>query len=43
MDVRDPQLNHLCFEDDTIMFTSIRAKTLKHIIQTLKNYEKTSG
>ncbi|XP_015160416.1 uncharacterized protein [Solanum tuberosum] len=43
MEVRGPQVNHLSFADDIILFTSGRQKTLKLIMQTLNSYEETSG
>ncbi|KAH0772311.1 hypothetical protein KY290_016292 [Solanum tuberosum] len=43
METRGPQVNHLSFADDIILFTSGRQKTLKLIMRTLKNYEETSG
>ena len=42
MELRGPQVNHMCFADDTMMFTSGRAKTLHLIMQTIKNCEETS-
>lgn len=38
-----PQVNHLCFADDIILFTSRSAKSLKLIMITLRTYEDTSG
>lgn len=43
MEVRGPQVNHLSFANDNIVFTSGRTKTLKLILQTLKEYEETTG
>ncbi|XP_049348952.1 uncharacterized protein LOC125813502 [Solanum verrucosum] len=43
MDLRGPQVNHLSFADDIILFTSGRQRTLKLIMQTLSSYEETSG
>ncbi|XP_015160977.1 uncharacterized protein [Solanum tuberosum] len=43
MEPRGPQVNHLSFADDIILFTSGRQKTLKLIMQTLNNYEEISG
>ena len=36
-------MNHLSFEDDTILFTSVWAKSLKLIMQTLRTYENNFG
>ena len=43
METRGPQVNHLSFADDIILFTSGRCKTLKLLVTTLKEYEKTFG
>ncbi|XP_015084239.1 uncharacterized protein LOC107027648 [Solanum pennellii] len=43
MEKRGPQVNHLSFADDIILFTSGRCKTLKLLMNTLKEYEKISG
>ena len=43
MERRGPQVNHLSFADDIILFTSGRQKTLKLLMKTLKEYEETSG
>ncbi|XP_015057525.1 uncharacterized protein LOC107003747 [Solanum pennellii] len=43
MEKRGPQVNHLSFADDIILFTSGRCKTLKILMDTLKEYEKISG
>ena len=36
-------MNHLSFADDIILFTFGRCKTLKILINTLNEYENTSG
>ena len=36
-------MNHLRFDDDIILFTSGRCKTLILLMETLKEYEDTSG
>ena len=41
--IRGPQLNHLSFTDDIILFTSVRCWTLKLLMATLKEYGDTSG
>ena len=43
METRGPQVNHLSFADDIILFTSGRCKTLKLLVTTLKEYEHTLG
>ncbi|KAK6781999.1 hypothetical protein RDI58_019795 [Solanum bulbocastanum] len=43
MEMRGPQVNHLSFVDDIILFTSGRHRTLKLIIETLTSYEETLG
>ncbi|KAK4724026.1 hypothetical protein R3W88_026805 [Solanum pinnatisectum] len=43
MERRGPQINHLSFTDDIIIFTSGRKHSLKLIIQTLATYERVSG
>ncbi|XP_049378041.1 uncharacterized protein LOC125842768 [Solanum stenotomum] len=43
MEPKGPQVNHLSFADDIILFSSGRQKTLKLIMQTLNLYEETSG
>ena len=43
MEQRGPQVNHLSFADDIILFTSGRSKTLKLLMYTLREYEKVSG
>ena len=43
MEKRGPQVNHLSFADDIILFTSGRSRTLKLLMNTLKVYEETSG
>nr|XP_010319955.1 uncharacterized protein LOC104647080 [Solanum lycopersicum] len=43
MERRGPQVNHLSFADDIILFTSGRHKTLKLLMKTLKDYNETSG
>ena len=43
MEMRGPQVNHLSFVYDIILFTSGRCKTLKILMNTLKEYENTSG
>ncbi|KAK6782003.1 hypothetical protein RDI58_019799 [Solanum bulbocastanum] len=43
MERKGPQVNHLSFADDIILFTSGRQKTLQLVMQTLNVYEKTSG
>ncbi|XP_055826362.1 uncharacterized protein LOC129894731 [Solanum dulcamara] len=40
---RGPQINHLSFADDVIIFSSGRAQTLQLIMETLHTYESTSG
>ncbi|KAH0646562.1 hypothetical protein KY284_034446 [Solanum tuberosum] len=43
MEMSGPQINHLSFADDIIIFTSGRKDSLKLIMQTLTTYEKISG
>jgi len=43
MEMRAPQINHLSFADDIIIFTSERKHSLKLIMKTLAIYEQTSG
>ncbi|KAK6791450.1 hypothetical protein RDI58_010531 [Solanum bulbocastanum] len=43
MEERGPQINHLSFADDIIIFTSGRRQSLKLIMHTLATYERTSG
>ncbi|KAK6782008.1 hypothetical protein RDI58_019804 [Solanum bulbocastanum] len=43
MERRGPQINHLSFADDIIIFTSGRKHSLKLIMQTLATYERVSG
>ncbi|KAH0769668.1 hypothetical protein KY290_013649 [Solanum tuberosum] len=38
-----PQINHLSFADDTIVFSSGRKATLQAILKTLESYERISG
>lgn len=40
---RAPQVNHLSFADDTILFTLGRVKSFKLIMPILRTYEDTSG
>ncbi|WMV30180.1 hypothetical protein MTR67_023565 [Solanum verrucosum] len=42
-EMRGPQINHLSFADDIIIFTSGRKDSLKLIMQTLTTYERISG
>jgi len=42
MERRGPQINHLGFADDIIIFTSGRKYSLKLIMHTLATYERTS-
>lgn len=39
MEARGPQINHLSFADDVIIFASGRKNTLKLIMKTLSTYE----
>ncbi|XP_019262748.1 PREDICTED: uncharacterized protein LOC109240551 [Nicotiana attenuata] len=43
MEKRGPQINHLSFADDIIIFTSGKRTSLRKIMWILKNYEDTSG
>lgn len=43
MERKGPQINHLSFADDVIIFTSTSNYSLKLIIKTLQLYETTSG
>ncbi|XP_015166827.1 uncharacterized protein [Solanum tuberosum] len=43
MEMRGPQINHLSFADDIIIFTYGRKDSLKLIMQTLATYERISG
>ncbi|XP_055814708.1 uncharacterized protein LOC129884436 [Solanum dulcamara] len=43
MSQKGPQINHLSFADDIIIFASGRKQTLTLIMETLDTYEKTSG
>lgn len=43
MQQRGPQINHLSFADDTIIFTSGRTKSLQLIMKVLATYESMSG
>ncbi|KAK4733776.1 hypothetical protein R3W88_008037 [Solanum pinnatisectum] len=43
MNDQGPQINHLSFADDIIIFTSGRRHSLKLIMHTLKTYERISG
>ncbi|XP_059277915.1 uncharacterized protein LOC132032155 [Lycium ferocissimum] len=38
-----PKINHLCFADDVILFTSGNRKSLKRIMRVLRTYEEASG
>ncbi|WMV30172.1 hypothetical protein MTR67_023557 [Solanum verrucosum] len=39
MEARGPQINHLCFADDVIIFTSTTRRSLQLIMKTLSTYE----
>lgn len=39
MEGRGPQVNHISFADDAMLFISERSKTLQPIMQTLKTYD----
>lgn len=43
MERKGPQINHLSFADDIIIFTTGRRHTLRLIMKTLTSYEKVSG
>lgn len=43
MEKKGPQINHLCFADDMIIFTTGRRYTLRLIMKTLAAYEDVSG
>ncbi|KAK6789568.1 hypothetical protein RDI58_013368 [Solanum bulbocastanum] len=43
MEMRGPQINHLSFADDIIIFTLGRQHYLKLIMKTLATYERVSG
>ena len=43
MEKRGPLLNHLSFADNIILFKSGKCKTLKLLMDTLKEYEDTFG
>ncbi|XP_060195177.1 uncharacterized protein LOC132624410 [Lycium barbarum] len=38
-----PKINHLCFADDVILFTSGNRKSLKRIMRVLRTYEEASS
>ncbi|XP_059306203.1 uncharacterized protein LOC132057591 [Lycium ferocissimum] len=38
-----PQINHLSYANDTIMFCSVESKSLKLMMKVLRNYENTPG
>ncbi|KAG5580299.1 hypothetical protein H5410_050926 [Solanum commersonii] len=42
MEIRGPQINHLCFADDVIIFTSGTRASLQLIMKTLGTYESIS-
>lgn len=42
MEIRGPQINHLCFEYDIIIFSSTTRDTLQMIMKTLATYESIS-
>ncbi|WMV08067.1 hypothetical protein MTR67_001452 [Solanum verrucosum] len=42
MEIRGPQINHLCFADDVIIFTSRTRASLQLIMKTLGTYEAVS-
>ncbi|KAK6780052.1 hypothetical protein RDI58_022236 [Solanum bulbocastanum] len=42
MKQKGPQINHLCFADDVIIFTSTDRQSMKIIMNTLKEYEQSS-
>ncbi|KAH0709403.1 hypothetical protein KY284_010830 [Solanum tuberosum] len=42
METRGPQINHLCFADDVIIFTSTTRRSLQLIMKTLSTYEVVS-
>ncbi|KAH0695796.1 hypothetical protein KY289_013278 [Solanum tuberosum] len=43
MQIRGPQINHLCFADDVIIFTSATRSSLQLIMKTLNTYEVVSN
>lgn len=43
MDWNGPNINHLSFADDIIIFTTGRRKTLRLVMKTLASYETVSG
>ncbi|XP_059289514.1 uncharacterized protein LOC132043044 [Lycium ferocissimum] len=43
MEKRGPQINHLSFADDVIVFSSGKKKSLQLIMKTLSKYEQVSG
>lgn len=43
MEKRDPQINHLSFPDDVIIFSSGRSKSLELVLKVLAMYEGVSG
>ncbi|WMV58521.1 hypothetical protein MTR67_051906 [Solanum verrucosum] len=43
MEVKGPQINHLSFADDVIVFTSTDKHSMKLIMDTLEEYEHTSN
>ncbi|KAH0729968.1 hypothetical protein KY289_001156 [Solanum tuberosum] len=42
MEPRGPQINHLCFADDVILFTAGTRNSLRLIMKTLNTYERVS-
>ncbi|WMV32834.1 hypothetical protein MTR67_026219 [Solanum verrucosum] len=42
MQIRGPQINHLCFADDVIIFTAATTGSLQLIMKTLSTYEVVS-
>ncbi|KAH0709006.1 hypothetical protein KY284_010433 [Solanum tuberosum] len=43
MSMNGPQVNHLCYVDDIILFSSINKKSIKLIMRELKKYQDFSG
>ena len=43
MSMNGPQVNHLCYVDDIVLFSSINKTSIKLIMRELKKYQDSSG